>query len=316
METRKLEGNIFVTGGAGYLGRSIIERSKRDKWDCGITVFSRDSHKHAKLLSDFPGVRCIQGDVAGDLDHLAAAMAGHDLVIHAGASKYVHLSESNVSETIKTNVIGTENVAKACIQARVRKALLTSTDKACHPVNCYGATKMLGERIFQEYNRLELTEFHIARWGNVLASTGSFITDWQRKLKQNPNRIETTSAEMSRFWLSVEQAVDVILLALTEPAGTITIPKLPTASMGAIESWYIPESTEIVHTGLRPGEKRHEELLTEQEYPFAYDRDKYFRLWPVTSNHGEVYELGPYQHGFTSNNAPQLTREQFEELLK
>lgn len=316
----QLKGNILITGGAGYLGRAIVRRAMRKNWDCAFTILSRDTMKHHHQQQDLlefktnrPFVRWIVGDIC-DYDGLSKSIAGHDVVIHAGALKHIPECESNPEETMRVNYEGSLNVASACIRHGVKQCIGISTDKACHPINIYGASKLAMERVFQKYNGYGVTAFHLCRYGNVLSSTGSFLTDWKRKLAQNPNRIETTSADMSRFWLSVEQAVDVILLALSEPAGTITIPKLPAASMDAIESWYIPEGTEIVHTGLRLGEKRHEELLTLEEADFWEGKHNYMRLHPVTG-----YAMVPPGSGrgcYSSDTAPQLTREQFEELLK
>ena len=305
-----LSGNILLTGGAGYLGRAIVRRATRSGWPCTFTILSRDAHKHQLMRLEFPNCRYVLGDVA-DYDSVYKAIVGHDLVIHAAAMKHIVDAEWNVEETIKTNVTGSINVARACVEASVKRCVGISTDKACHPVNVYGASKMQMERIFQEYNRRGITGFNLCRYGNVLASTGSVITDWQRKLKDNPNRIETTSDEMSRFWLSVEQAVDIILIALSEPAGTIAIPKLKAASMGALESWYIPKGVEIAHKGLRPGEKIHEELLTEEESPFAMDNGAHYTLWPSTT-----HAIRKTIEHYSSDNAPQLTRDEFEALLK
>lgn len=302
--------NVLITGGAGYLGRAIVRRAVREKWDCAFTIFSRDPMKHNSMRLEFPQCRYVTGDVC-NYEELVLATIGHDVVIHAAALKHIPNCEADPVATMRINYEGSLNMAIACAFRGVRQCIGISTDKACHPINIYGASKLAMERVFQKFNSYGNTAFHLCRYGNVLSSTGSFLTDWQRKLKENPNRIETTSAEMSRFWLSVEQAVDVILLALQQPGGTITIPKLPAASMGAIESWYIPEGTEIVHTGLRPGEKRHEELLTEQESPFAVEHDTHYTLWPVTT-----HPIRRTAESFNSANAPQLTKEQFEALLK
>lgn len=299
-----LSGNVLITGGAGFLGRAIIARAHAEGWPCSITVFSRDDHKHALMEREFPAVRFIRGDVAGDRDYLAAAMAGHETVIHAAANKHVDLSECNVEETIRSNVQGSINVLHAATRAGVKQLIGISTDKACHSVNVYGMTKALMERLFQSAGH------HVVRYGNVLGSTGSMITDWRKKLEANPKQITTTSADMSRFWLSVEQAIDLILLALTEPAGTITIPKLPALSIGRMEAYFIPEDTEIVHPGFRPGEKRHEELLTVEESPYAESihigtgvqgpwskwLESWYRLYPITGR--------PHSQGISLNGRP------------
>lgn len=282
-----LSGNIFITGGAGFLGYGIIARAKREKWDCRITILSRDDHKHAALLRDFPEVKCIRGDICGNPDYLQAAMIGHEAVIHAAANKHVDLSEYNAAETIHNNVYGSEQVAWAAIGAGVKRVIGISTDKACKPVNVYGMTKALMERIFIEANTWGETQFTLTRYGNVLASTGSMIGDWRAKLKQQ-GYINATDPNMTRFWLSVDQAVDLILVALNEPAGTITIPRLPALSMKKMEEYFLPEGTHVTYDGLRPGEKMDEELLTHAESHFADDFAgggtfmSRYRLWPST----------------------------------
>lgn len=263
-----LSGNVFVTGGAGFLARALYTRARREGWPCRFTCFSRDDHKHAALLRDFPEVACVRGDVAGDGELLAAAMAGHQLVIHAAAAKHVDLSEFNVWDTKLANVDGSQSVAWAAIKARVARVIGISTDKVCHPVNTYGLTKALMERLYVEANRLsETTRFVLTRYGNVLGSTGSVLTVWQAMLAKD-GFVSATDPEMTRFWLTADQAVNLILIAADAPAGTITIPRAPALAMRDMRAWFLPEA-EFRYQGLRPGEKRYEELLTREEGPFA-----------------------------------------------
>lgn len=278
-----LSGNVFVTGGAGFLARALYSRARREAWPCRFTCFSRDDHKHAALLRDFPEVTCVRGDVAGDGDLLAAAMAGHQLVIHTAAAKHVDLSEFNVWDTKLTNVDGSQAVAWAAIKARVRRVIGISTDKVCHPVNTYGFTKALMERLFIEANRLsETTEFVLTRYGNVLGSTGSVLTVWKAMLAKD-GFVTATDPEMTRFWLTADQAVNLIQIAAEAPAGTITIPRAPALAMSDMRAWFLPEA-EFRYQGLRPGEKRYEEMLTREETPFATQPMK------------NPYELGAYFH--------------------
>lgn len=300
-----LTGSIFVTGGAGFLGKAIIRRAKLEKWDCRFTIFSRDDHKHALLLREFPDVHCIRGDIAGDLDYLASSMIGHDLVIHAGATKYVDLCELNVSDSVRVNIHGSENVAKASILSKVKQAVLITTDKSCHPCSLYGVTKLAAERLFQEYSKHEIVKFNMARYGNVISSSGSVIVDWRRKLKEQ-GYIDATDPDMTRFWLSVDMAIDLILKSLNEPNGTITIPKLKGLSMRKMEEYVLPLTTKVVYRGLRPGEKRHEELLTTEEARFVSDYKDYYRLFPVFSKAAEAYSDMRY----ISNEVEQLTKQE------
>lgn len=300
-----LTGNVFVTGGAGFLARGLYARARRESWPCRFTAFSRDDHKHAALRRDFPEVRFVRGDVAGDADLLAAAMAGHQLVIHAAASKHVDLAEYAVWETQRNNVEGSMNVAWAAIAARVERVVAISTDKACHPVNTYGLTKGLMEKLLVEANQLGETVFTLTRYGNVIGSTGSVITVWKAMLAKD-GFVTATDPDMTRFWLSVDQAVDLIDLAATAPAGTITIPQLPALRMSDLRDWYLP-GAEFRYGGLRPGEKRFEELLTREEAPHAaewiftrYDGSnqdqRAFLLYPATWD-GELTTL---TKGYTS----------------
>lgn len=316
-----LTGNIFVTGGSGYLGRAIVRQAIKDNWPCRFTVYSRDPMKQAVMKREFPSVRYILGDVA-DYDSLRKAMIGHDIVIHAAAAKHIPEMEWNVQSGMESNWTGSVNVAVAAEHNNVKQVVGISTDKACHPVNAYGASKMLLERIFQEYNRNELVSFHLTRYGNVLASTGSFLVDWRRKAKEQ-GYVDATDPDMSRFWLSVEQAVSLIVLALSEPSGTITIPLLPSLTMRRMEEYAMPAGTHFKYTGLRPGEKRHEELLTDEEAPFAQlhypslysqimqnDRLGYLRLYPVWSEPD-----GDKLPAYTSDIARELTPDEFKAIV-
>lgn len=263
-----LAGNVFVTGGAGFLARALYKRARVEGWPCRFTCFSRDDHKHAALVRDFPEVTCVRGDVAGDGDMLAAAMAGHQLVIHAAAAKHVDISEFNVWDTKLVNVDGSQAVAWAAIKARVGRVIGISTDKVCHPVNTYGLTKGLMEKLFIEANRLsDETAFVLTRYGNVLGSTGSVLTVWKAMLAKD-GFVTATDPDMTRFWLTGDQAVNLILIAAEAPAGTITIPRAPALAMRDMRAWFLPEA-EFRYQGLRPGEKRYEEMLTSEEGPFA-----------------------------------------------
>jgi len=297
-----IKGSIFITGGAGFLGQGIIQRVMDENWDCNITVFSRDEVKHAKLKRQFPHVKTIRGDVAGDFDHLVTAMTGHDVVIHAAATKIIPVAEFNVIQTIRDNVIGSINVAQAAAMAGVKQCVATSTDKTCHSVNCYGSTKYLMEKILQEAQSWDYpTNYYLTRYGNVLDSTASVLGIWSQQFKEE-GEIGITDPNMTRFWLTVNQAVDLILLALRQGPGTITIPMLPALSMGHMADYLFPEAKQRV-IGLRPGEKIHEELLTQEERHRAIvnEQEKAFILYP--SGYGfPLGESDPYHTGYQSSN--------------
>lgn len=269
-----LEGRIFVTGAAGFLGRALLRRAEREDWPCTFTGFSRDDAKHVAVMRRFPHIRFIRGDVGcTPLDLLAAAMRGHDLVIHAAAVKYVDLAETNVFDTVRVNVHGSENVALAAIAAGVPQVVGISTDKAAKPVNIYGATKMAMERLFVEADRMGTdTRFALCRYGNVVGSTGSVIPKFKEQLART-GEVLVTNPDMTRFWMGVEEAIDVIVLAATMASRGSTVIPIPKAAtiMQVVHAAVGVEHVRIV--GTRPGEKLHEDLLGEEESVRAVRRD-------------------------------------------
>lgn len=311
-----LQGEIFVTGGAGFLGRGILKRAHDEKWPCRFTVFSRDEVKHSRLKRQFPDVRTIRGDVGGDLDLLTAAMLGHDIVIHAAATKVIPVAEHNPIQTFQDNIGGSLSVALAAQRANVKQVLGISTDKVCRPVNAYGLSKKAMEYIFQDvqtygYN----TDFHVVRYGNVLDSTASVLTLWERQIKET-GKLSITDPDMTRFWLSIDQAVDLVLLALGQIPGCITIPLLPGLRMWDMAHYVFPDAEwEVI--GVRPGEKKHEELVTPEELPFVGERllgyPDYVILWPTTSQ-PHVQEDWLLKEHYTSDKPNFLLTK--DELLK
>jgi FlaA1/EpsC-like NDP-sugar epimerase len=273
---RGLSGNILVTGGAGFLGRGLLRRADRDHWNVDQwTVLSRDDAKHAALQARYPDVDCILGDVAGmPIEELALLMRGFDVVIHAAASKYVDRAEGAAFDTARTNVEGSTRVARAAIYARVPTVVGISTDKAAAPVNTYGMTKGLMERLFQEANGLSAhTRFHLCRYGNVIGSTGSAIPRFMKSAEEGiPIRL--TDPLMTRFWMSVDEAVDVIVRAVDDSTpGTVLIPpmramqmqQLVRMALGEHEYGPLPGEEQVIVIGMRAGEKRHETILQKSE---------------------------------------------------
>ena len=275
-----LSGRVLITGGSGFLGRAILRRAARENWPARFTIYSRDETKQWELKHRYPNANCLLGDVARDLPRLIAAMAGHDTVIHAAAVKYIPEAEKNVFETVEVNVTGSLNVALAAHAAGVAMVVGISTDKACAPLNLYGATKMVMERAFAEANRLGPTRYVTVRYGNVVGSTGSVIPLFRRQLGES-GRISVTDPRMTRFWLGVDQAIDLILWA-AEGAGVFPghtfIDACPAMSIvelaGAVYArWCADQGREvdarmpIDFVGIRPGEKLTEQLFNEQEAP-------------------------------------------------
>lgn len=268
-----LEGNVLVTGGAGFLARAIYRRARREGWNARFTALSRDDAKHAALQQRFPHVQTVMGDVGKDpVDKLTDLMRGFDIVIHAAASKYVDRAEHQAADTIETNVIGSMKVAEAARRARVGTVIGVSTDKAVQPVNNYGATKLLMERIFQEAARLSDTRFVLCRYGNVMASTGSVLAIFRELVRQG-KPIRLTDPQMTRFWMTADDAIDTILAAYMAPNGTVTIPRcramtmkdLVLTALGLDDATELPDDGSVEIVGIRPGEKRHESLVQQQE---------------------------------------------------
>lgn len=308
--------NIFVTGGAGTLGRAIARRRERDGWKGRLTVYSGDAHKHEFMRHQHPDVQYVQGDIRNP-ETLYQAMVGHDVVIHAAAVKVIPTSEYWSLDTVDVNVNGSLNVCEAAVRANVPHVLGISTDKACHPANAYGATKMLMEKIFQEYSRSwPFTNFHLVRYGNVLESTGSVIEAWKKSV-WNDEPIKITDPDMTRFWLSPAQAAQYVVESLEFQSGQIYVPMMPALSIGKLAAWTVgagegEAEIKIVRIPLRPGEKMHETLVTVEEIPHAFTFNDYYLIEPSTS---ENVPYIPVRGVYSSDVAPELTKEQLETLL-
>lgn len=301
------------------MGRALLRYLAKEQPDVTCTIFSRDHGKHSYCQREFPQHRYIIGDIR-DYDSVEMAMAGHDTVIHAAAFKYVPEAETNVVECHEINVMGSLNVAMAAQRMNVEKVVGLSTDKACQPINVYGITKLMMERIFQDFNRKSATQFNLVRYGNVVSSTGSAIPIFRRQARET-GIIKITNPEMTRFWLSVNDAVLLIMMALAEKeGGTIVIPRLPSLSMynvakAAVSMEFNGNSGDIQYQtiGERFGEKMHEDLLGNIEAPYA---DKYgynvMRLYPMTSE-----PVGYYNTGYNSNDPDMfLTPEEAINLIQ
>ena len=268
---------ILITGGTGFLGKSLAKRFLKYEPQ-SLRIFSRDEVKHFhfnKIFGDNPLVRNLIGDVR---DHTRIELAAEDVdvLIHAAALKRIDILEYNVTESIKTNVIGSLNVARSALSNNVSKALFISTDKACSPLNSYGACKLLGERIFTEMNYSKgksKTVLSSVRYGNVLASTGSIIPFFKEKIR-NGESIPLTHPDMTRFIITAEQAIDLIMKGLIlNVGGEVMIPNLPSVKIvdliDALKK-IMDADNEIYEVGIRPGEKIHEILINEYEIPQTY----------------------------------------------
>ncbi len=263
---------VLITGGTGFLGHQLVRRILPYN-PKSIRLFSRDEVKHFHTQSKFeshPKLRYLIGDVR-DYTRLRKALKDVDIVIHAAALKRIDILEYNVEEAIQTNVLGTLNVARACWDENVKKAIFVSTDKACSPVNTYGACKFIGERIFTEsnYNKgSSSTVFLSVRYGNVLDSTGSVIPSFVENIMKN-EPISLTDERMTRFLITPNQAVDLIFNSiLHSKGGEVFIPKLNSFKVVDLIKVLTEHHKKDVKTkviGIRPGEKIHEILVNETE---------------------------------------------------
>lgn len=315
--------NILVTGGAGTLGWAIAKRRKREGWTGRLSVYSTDNHKHDALRRVFPDITCIQGDVRNDIT-LMAAMAGHEIVIHAAAVKVIPDSELWSIDTIDVNVQGSLSVCNSARSAGIQHVIGISTDKACHPANAYGATKMLMEKVFQEYARIDGgPRYHLVRYGNVLVSNGSVIQIWQEAVRRG-QKPRLTLPEMTRFWLSPDQAVTHIKSSLLVPTGHVFVPQLKSMSVGdmfacAMEFIGQPADHPYDIIPIRPGEKTHETLLTVEEGWLAWEggvenEDGYDEGYVIrpTDHKRNKEALAPY----SSDVSERLNPEQLRFMLK
>lgn len=255
---RNPSGNILITGGTGFLGRSILHVAESEQWDARFTILSRDDAKQRALRERFPDVRCVLGDVR-ELESLERSFWGKDLVIHAAAFKYIPQAEQNPNECISVNVLGSRNVCLAALYASVPHVIGISTDKACRPINVYGASKFMMERIFTDYNKLNKTIFSLVRYGNVVGSTGSVIPLFQQQLREG-KKLTVTNPSMTRFWLSHQEAVNIIKRGLAAERFANIIPECRSMSVYDL-ALAINGGLEVVIVGARSGEKMHEELL-------------------------------------------------------
>jgi UDP-N-acetylglucosamine 4,6-dehydratase/5-epimerase len=264
---------ILITGGTGSLGKALIKRLKQS--NCTIIVYSRDEGKQALLFGNDPSIIRIIGDIR-DFDKLNVTLKRYnpDYIIHTAALKRIDDMEFHPDECVKTNINGSENVARAALENGTKKCILVSTDKACQPVNVYGSSKFIAERIFTNYDYYsKSTIFASVRYGNVIASRGSFIPLWIDMINDD-QVLKVTSESMTRFLFTLDDAVDAVLGALEHSnGGEVFVPQinsytLPTCIKALGEMLNKEPKTEDM--GLRPGEKLHEDMLAKTELDFTY----------------------------------------------
>ena len=280
------EQAVLVTGGTGSFGKKFVEIMLRDYRPKRLVIFSRDELKQHEMRVaglDHPSLRYFLGDVR-DQSRLERAFAGITVVVHAAALKQVPACEYNPFEAVQTNVIGARNVIDAAINQGVRCTLALSTDKAVNPINIYGATKLCAEKIFVQanaYSGSQDTRFSCARYGNVVGSRGSVIPVFQEQ--KSTGRITLTDPRMTRFWLTLEQGVRFVISCIEHMhGGEIFVPKIPSMRLLDLAECIAPGCA-VETIGIRPGEKLHEVLVSEDEARNALEMDDRYVIQPSHS---------------------------------
>lgn len=325
--------SILVTGGTGSFGQQFVRHVLGQYRPQRLVVFSRDELKQSEMAEEFspdeyPCMRYFIGDVR-DSARLARALNGIDYVIHAAALKQVPAAEYNPMECIKTNILGTENVANACLDAGVRKAVTLSTDKAAGPINLYGATKLCADKLFVAANNLagwKPTRFCVVRYGNVVGSRGSVVPRFKRLLSNGNRVLPITDPRMTRFWITLDEGVLFVLRCVERMlGGEIFVPKLPSMRVVDLARALDPD-VELQTVGIRPGEKLHEVLVTRDDAINTYEADDHYVIQPTFRWFGRdehpqlsVDGLRPVDDGFeyaSNTNTVWLTPEQLRVMVR
>lgn len=320
---------ILITGGTGSFGQAFAKRLLRENRCSKVIIFSRDEWKQWEMrqsdpIFDHPKIRYFLGDVR-DLQRLSRAFKEVDIVVHAAALKQVPAAEYNPSEFIRTNIIGAMNVIDAAIDCGVKKVVALSTDKAVNPVNLYGATKLCSDKLFVSGNayvgRKGNPKLSVARYGNVFGTRGSIIPLWQKMIKAGAASLSLTDDRMTRFWIGLEEAVSFVLLTLSQmQGGEIFVPKIPSVRIADLAQAMAPHLP--LHTsGIRPGEKLHEVMISLDDARHTYEAVDYYVILPelFKSKFLEGKHLSPLAENFTyssNTNTQWLEKEELISLLK
>ena len=299
--------SVLITGGTGSFGKMftklILERCPKVQ---RLVIFSRDEQKHFQMAQEFsekeyPQIRYFIGDVRDPL-RLERAFEGIDVVIHAAAMKHVHLAEYNPMECVKTNINGAENVINAALKTGVKNVVALSTDKAAAPINLYGATKLASDKLFIAANNIKGkrdVKFSVVRYGNVMGSNGSVIPFFMNK--RDEGVLPITDVNMTRFNISLQGGVDMVLHALDKAwGGELFVPKIPSYKILDVAQAIAPNCEHRV-VGIRPGEKVHEEMITASDSFTTYDLGKYYVILPQVTN----WDLNEYKKEFNAELVPQ-----------
>jgi len=319
--------SLLITGGTGSLGKALTTYILSNHSEIRrLIIFSRDEQKQFQMAQEFPidkfpQIRFFIGDVR-DKDRLTRAFKGVDYVIHAAAMKHVHLAEYNPEECIKTNIGGAQNVVDACFNTTVERVVALSTDKACAPINLYGATKLTSDKLFIAANNIKgdsPIKFSVVRYGNVMGSNGSVIPFFLNKKKEGS--LPITDPKMTRFNISLQGGVDMVMHALKHAwGGELYVPKIPSYSIMDVAEAIAPECEKPI-IGIRPGEKIHEEMITTSDSFYTYDLGKYYTILPSTHKWNledfiKEFNAKPVSPNFSYNSGDNDEWESVESLRK
>ena len=323
---------ILITGGTGSFGKKFLEKIFAEYDPKKVIIYSRDEYKQSVMKTEYANkvdmnkVRFFIGDVR-DKDRLYRAFEGVDYVIHAAATKQVPTCEYNPMEAVKTNVHGAQNVIDAALDCGVKKVVALSTDKAVNPINLYGGTKLVSDKLFIAANAYRgdnyKTIFSIVRYGNVAGSRGSVIPIWKKIIEDGGDTLGVTDLRMTRFWITLEQGVDLVFKALKESRGGETyISKIPSFHIGDLAKAMLPDC-KIDEFGIREGEKLHEVMVTKDDSLMTYEYDKHYIIYPHFdwNNMNENFQKGGtrvaegYEYS-SGTNTQWLNVEELREALK
>jgi UDP-N-acetylglucosamine 4,6-dehydratase/5-epimerase len=326
--------SVLITGGTGSFGKAFVRTLLRCYPSLKrIVIFSRDELKQFEMEQEFdrlkyPSLRYFLGDIR-DLDRLRRAMEGIDTVIHAAALKQVPAAEYNPFEFIKTNILGAQNLIEACLDSSVRDVVALSTDKAAAPINLYGATKLCSDKLFTAANNIRGhrdLRFSVVRYGNVMGSRGSVIPFFMRL--RSTGVLPITDAAMTRFNICLEDGIEMVMWALENAqGGEIFVPKIPSYLITDVAKAICPECTHQL-VGIRPGEKIHEEMITQSDSFNTVDLGRYFAILPSAGDltpesyakhmggklvpPGFAYNSGTNEHFLTVKELRQLMRDKLQ----
>ncbi|MDD3575602.1 UDP-N-acetylglucosamine 4,6-dehydratase (inverting) [Halothiobacillus sp.] len=303
--------SILITGGTGSFGRKMVATLLSQHDPRRVIVYSRDELKQFDMQQEFPDprMRFFIGDVR-DAERMTQAMQGVDFVIHAAALKQVPAAEYNPTECIKTNIHGAENVIRAALANDVGQVIALSTDKAANPINLYGATKLASDKLFVAANNMaggHPTRFSVVRYGNVVGSRGSVVPFFRRLIAQGADHLPITHEDMTRFWITLQEGVDLVLDSFQRMhGGEIFVPKLPSVRIVELARAMAPDLPQKV-IGIRPGEKLHEVMCPADDSHLTLEYDDHFVIRPTITftsrnNAFEVNAMGekgvPVRQGF------------------